>query len=68
MNKQTHAMPTSEWADLPITFGTAEVARVFGCTLHYAQTHARELGGVKVAKRWRFSKPKVAAMLGITDA
>lgn len=67
MKPNQHTMTENEWASIPVTFGTEQAARVFGCTLRYTQSHAKDLGGVKVAGHWVFSKPKVAAMLGIND-
>ncbi len=68
MKEEQHVMTESEWSEVPVTFGTSTAAKVFGCTLRYVQFHAEELGGVKVAGHWVFSKPKTAAMLGIQYA
>lgn len=65
MKAKQHTMTVEEWEEVPVTFGTEQAASVFGCTLRYVQNHAEELGGVKVAGHWVFSKPKTAAMLGI---
>lgn len=65
MKSTQHTMTEQEWRDLPMTFGTEQAARAFGCTKRYAQMHAKDLGGVKVCGHWVFSKPNVAAMLGI---
>lgn len=68
MRATQHTMTEDEWANLPVTFGTEVAARVFGCTIRYVQTHPKELGAVKVAGHWIFSKPKTAEMLGIQSA
>lgn len=68
MKTEQHNMSEQEWNEVPVTFGTEQAARVFGCTLRYVQTHAKDLGGVKVAGHWVFSKPKTAAMLGLEFA
>ena len=65
MKSEQHTMTVEEWNELPVTFGTEAAAKVFGCTLRHAQKHAEDLGGVKVAGHWVFSKPKTAALLGI---
>ena len=65
MKAEQHAMTEQEWKSLPVTFGTEQSARLFGLSLNYVQHHAQELGGVKVAGHWVFSKPKAAAMLGL---
>lgn len=68
MKPEQHAMTESEWTDVPVTFGSEIAAKVFGCTVRYVQAHAADLGGVKVAGHWVFSKPKTADMLGIKYA
>lgn len=65
MKRTKHVMTAEEWDSLPITFGTEEAARAFSCTVRYAQAHAEELGGKRIAGRWVFAKPNVAVMLGL---
>ena len=68
MKESQHTMTECEWAEIPVTFGTETASKLFGCTLRYVQTHAEDLGAVKVAGHWVFSKPKTADMLGIKYA
>ena len=54
-----------EWSCLPVTFGVEDMARACCASKRWANDHAAELGGRKVAGRWTFSKSKVAKLLGI---
>lgn len=63
----SNRLSMEEWAQLPITFGGDAVAKVLGVNLRYVQNHAEELGGVKLGGKWLFSKPRVAALVGITE-
>jgi len=56
-----------EWAGLPLTFHTDVMARLLGCNERYVQNHATELGGRLIARRWVFSKPNAAKLLGLDN-
>lgn len=59
-------MSTDEFVRLPVTFGAKTYADIYGCNPRFATDHAVELGAMRHAGRWVWSKARVAADLGIT--
>ena len=55
----------AEWAEIPFTFDASTMARVLCANPRYVQNHAAELGGIKTAGKWLFSKPRTAQLLGL---
>ena len=60
-----HPLTEQEWSAVPFTFDVATMARVLCANPRYVQNHAAELGGIKTAGKWLFSKPRTAQLLGL---
>lgn len=58
-------LTAEEWNQLPITLNVPDVARVLRCSSRYVSNNAAELGGVKRANKWIFSKARIAELAGI---
>lgn len=67
--QRKHRAPLSEyeWSCLPVSFEVDDMARACCASRRWVSDHAAELGGRKIAGRWRFSKSEVAKMLGIGE-
>ena len=63
--KQEQPYSPEEWAQLPVVLDCIQTARALGCCARWVSDHAPEVGGVKVAGRWRFGKGAIAKLVGI---
>ena len=63
--KSMSGFTMEDWESTPFQIGAPTMAKIVGSNLRWVQNHAKELGGVKLAGRWVFFKPRVAQMLGL---
>lgn len=65
IREQAAGLSVAEWEALPVTLDAPTVARAIRSNTRFIQNHAEELGGIKLAGRWIFSKARIAELLGL---
>ena len=63
--KQDKPYSPEEWRELPIVLDCIQTARALNCCARWVSDHAPEVGGIKIAGRWKFSKATIGKLVGI---
>lgn len=66
MPKSMPTLSVEEFRSLPLVVGTSDYARIYGCSARFASNNAPSLGATRIGGKWRWSKAKIAADLGLT--